>query len=417
MTNTVRCRITKTAVDKLPPGLTLRDIDLKGFGVRRQKGDAIYFLQRKVHGDVRWYTIGRHGSPWTPETARKEASRLLFGLASGHDPRKEQLEREHKRPVSDVSQQYLKEHGPKLKPRTREEYDRLFAKFINPRFGRKAVGDLSRAEVSKFHAGMSKTPSQANFALTALSALFSWCEERGYRPPQSNPCRGITRNKHQKIERYLTADEFARLGQVLDRLGAEQGAHLYALAAIRLLLLTGARRSEILTLRWQEVDLSRRRLLLHDSKTGPKVIHLNDGAVAVLSALPRVRDNPYVIVGHVTGTHLVNIHKTWDLVRTLAGLEDVRIHDLRHSFASLAAADGASLPMIGKLLGHNQPRTTARYTHLADDPVHQLNQRVGAAIGNAMRGSHSRPVRSFFRFRRSSLRIDRGPDAELRRQA
>jgi integrase len=250
---------------------------------------------------------------------------------------------------------------------------------------------------------MSKTPSQANFALTALSALFSWCEERGYAPPQSNPCRGITRYKHKKMERYLSATELTNLGKALDRVDAERAAHLYALAAIRLLLMTGARRSEILTLRWQEVDIPRRRLLLHDSKTGPKAIHLNDGAIAVLSSLPRIASNPYVIVGHVTGTHLVNIQTTWDLVRTLAGLEDVRIHDLRHSFASLAADAGASLPMIGKLLGHNQPRTTARYAHLADDPVHQLNQNVGRAIARVLRGPQQRAGRDRFRVRRLPL--------------
>ena len=173
MANIIRARITKASVDRLAPGQTLRDTDLKGFGVRRQHGDPSYFLHKKVQGRGHWMTIGPHGSPWTPEAARKEASRLLYALASGQDPHKERLDRERKRPLAAVSEQYLKEHGPKLKPRTRYEYARLFAKFINPKFGKRAVGDVSRADVSRFHAGMSDTPSQANFALTALSALLS----------------------------------------------------------------------------------------------------------------------------------------------------------------------------------------------------------------------------------------------------
>ena len=262
MGNTLHGRVTKVAVDKLEVGQTLRDPDLKGFGVRRQQGPPSYFLQKKVRGQVRWFTIGTHGSPWTPEKARNEASRLLYAVASGHDPQKERKERERNRLLSEISETFLLERGPKLKPRTHEEYTRLFTKFINPKFGRRSLADISRADVSKFHAGMSATRSQANFALTALSSLYTWAEERGFMPAQSNPCRGISRYSHASHERFLSPEELARLGEVLNELETEQSAHLYALAAIRLLLLTGARRNEILTLRWQYVDLGRRRLLL-----------------------------------------------------------------------------------------------------------------------------------------------------------
>ena len=186
------------------------------------------------------------------------------------------------------------------------------------------------------------------------------------------------------MERYLTADELARVGQTLNQLEDAASTDRFALAAIRLLILTGARRSEILTLQWDHVDLARRRLELPDSKTGQKTIHLNDAAVSVITALPRLVGNPHVIPGRLKGAHLANLQNAWDQVRTLAGIGDCRIHDLRHSFASLAVDAGASLPMIGKLLGHGQPRTTARYAHLTDSTVQRLNEQIGERITGAM---------------------------------
>ena len=217
------------------------------------------------------------------------------------------------------------------------------------------------------------------------SATHARLEEHGFRPENTNPCRRIKKYRANRRERYLTSEEFARLGRILDRVegGAE---NVFAVVAIRLLLLTGARLMEILTLRWSYVDLERGLLLLPDSKTSQKSIRLGEAAIAVLQAVPRVKENPYVIVGRKDGAHIVHLQKTWRRIRAAAGLNDGRNHDLRHSFASMAAASGASLPMIGKLLGHTQPQTTARYAHLADDPLHQLNQKVGNLISKAMRG-------------------------------
>lgn len=386
---TLRGKVTKSAVDRLQPGEVLRDTELKGFGARRQLGAPSYFVQKKVHGRLKWITIGAHGSPWTPETARREAGRLMMSMASGRDPTEEVRAKRARRTIREISADFLADHGPRLKPRTLAEYERLFEKFINPKFGRKTLFEVARGDVASFHTSMRQTPSQANFALTAFSALYSWAEELKLTPPNSNPCRGITRFKHKTIERYLSAEEMAKVCSVLDQMEASGAVNRFALAAIRLLILTGARRSEILTLRWQDVDLPRRRICLPDSKTGQKTIHLNDGAVAVLQALPRLQGNPYVIPGHVTGSHLTNLYTTWALVRATAGLPDVRIHDLRHSFASLAVGAGASLPMIGKLLGHASPRTTARYAHLTDATLHELNQRVGDLITDAMDVGHA----------------------------
>lgn len=384
MTTDSRTRITKSAVERLAPGEGLRDTELKGFGVRRQQDAPSYFLQKKVHGRVRWFTIGPHGSPWTPETARREAYRLMRELAGGNDPGEQRrLERE-KPTFAEAAPMFMADHGPKLKPRTREEYDKLFRNYLVAAFGSRRLADISKAEVARFHARMSDTPAAANFALAVLSRMMRWAEDLAFRSSHSNPCHGVKKYRQAKRERYLSLDEFARLGKVLDDVEVASSQNLFAIAAIRLLILTGARHSEIVTLRWPHVDLERALLLLPDSKTGQKAIRLNAAAVQVLRNLPRVQGNPFVIVGKRHGTHLINLQKPWDDIRVLAGIPDVRIHDLRHSFASVAAANGASLPMIGKLLGHADTQTTARYAHLADDPLRQVNQQVGDVIAEAM---------------------------------
>jgi integrase len=207
------------------------------------------------------------------------------------------------------------------------------------------------------------------------------------------------RYPERKRERFLTELEISRLGEVLAAVEADESEDIYAIAAIRLLLLTGCRLDEIRSARREWVDFQRGVLNLPDSKTGQKVVHLNGAALEVLKAIPCVEGNPYLIVGRIKGTHWVNLSKVWTRIRTKAGIqpttlangkvEHVRIHDLRHSFASLSAANGASLIMIGKLLGHTNPSTTARYAHLVDDHVKRVNNEVGERVGAAF---NLRPV-------------------------
>lgn len=377
-------RITKASVDRLRQGQMLRDNALRGFGARRQAGPVVYFLQKRVHGKVRWITIGTHGAPWTAETARKRAEKLIGEIAVGADPAEAKRQERARVTVAEASTLFLAHHGPKLKASTRREYGRLFRVHILPEFGGQKVDSIVRADVSRFHAERANIPSGANFALACFSKFMSWCEEHGYRTENTNPCRKVAKYRTRRVERYLSLDEFTRLGRVLDQLAEEGGEGIFVVAAIRLLSLTGARLSEILTLKWSFVDFQRATLFLPDSKTGQKAIRLNTRALEVLRALPRLRGNVYVIAGREAGKHLVNLQKPWRRIRTLADLEDVRIHDLRHSYASMAAAAGASLPMIGKLLGHSQPQTTHRYVHLTEDPVQLLNERVGDAIAIAL---------------------------------
>ena len=234
---------------------------------------------------------------------------------------------------------------------------------------------------------MKNTPRMANFCLAVLSKFMNWAEEKGLRPQFSNPVRGIRKYPENHRERFLTAEELQRLGESLDEELREHG-DIYAVAAIRLLILTGARLSEILTLKWEYVDLDRGLLLLPNSKTGKKAIVLNAAARKVLEELPRLNGNPHVICGHKEGQHLVNLQKPWRRIRKRADIEDVRIHDLRHTFASLAARQGGSLPRIGALLGHSQMQTTQRYAHLIVDDVRQLDETVGDELADMVLGSN-----------------------------
>ena len=204
-------------------------------------------------------------------------------------------------------------------------------------------------------------------------------------PTIRNPCRHVEKYREEKRERFLSVEELSRLGKVLDQEEREAGFMPWIIGAIRLLIFTGARLNEILTLPWAEVDVQRGVSSLADSKTGRKTIYLNPFAVDVLRSLPRLDGNPFVICGGRNGRHLVNLEKPWRAIRARAGLDDVRLHDLRHSFASVAAASGLSLPIIGKLLGHTQPQTTARYAHLSADPLKEANRRIGEEIMRAMK--------------------------------
>lgn len=386
MPQTIHARISKTRVERLAPGQIMRDTELKGFGARRQKNAISYFLQKKINGRVRWFTIGKHGAPWTPETARREALGLLQAVATGDDPNEIKRAARVEPTVKEVSKLFLDEHGPKLKPSTYTEYERLIRREICPELGSKRINDITRQQVSRFHAKRADRPSLANFSLAILSKMITWSQESGFGRDGKNPCQGIKKYRQNNRERYLSIEEFMRLGGVLDEQEKEGRVSPYIIAAIRLLIFTGARLNEIMTLKWSYVDKQRGLILLPDSKTGNKAIALNEAALGVLEGLEPAIKNEYVIAGLRPGAHLVNLQKPWRRIRKMAGLDDVRIHDLRHTYASVAAAFGASLPMIGKLLGHSNTQTTARYAHLADDPMQRLNIDVGKRIASAMKG-------------------------------
>ena len=390
MSATLRKKLTLTVINALPPDSTIWDTELKGFCARRQRSPAItYQLKMRVHGKIRWFSVGRHGqatpdgSTWTPDTARRQAIRIMGDPTIAEKPN---TAAKPSRPLfGDVADEFLKLHGAKLKPRTLEEQSRIVRLYLKPAFGKQELAEITRNDVEVAHVSWRETPRAANHALAVLSTLMNWAEEHKYRPQDSNPCRKITHYPQNNRERFLQPDELARLGAALDHAASQELASPYAVAALRLLIFTGARLSEILTLRWSFVDFERKALLLPDSKTGQKTIPLNAPAIEVLKALPRLQNNPFVIVGHIHGTRMVNLQKPWRRIRAIAGLDDVRIHDLRHTWASVSVATGGSLPIIGRALGHSQPSTTQRYAHLTDTPVHQLSQATGELLANALK--------------------------------
>lgn len=373
-------RVTQTAIRQMRPGDIIRDDDVKGFGARFRNASISYFLQTRANGRLRWLTIGKHGSPWTPETARRRAREMLASISAGEDPGLEKAAARNAVTTAEAISIFFEEHGPKLAASSREEYERLCRLHIAPAFGSVPIRDVTGGDVARLHVALRDRPRAANFALAVISKLMNWAETRGLRAPDSNPVKGVTRYKESRRERYLSSEELGRLAEALAAVDASGAESAYAVAAIRLLLLTGARLTEILTLQWRYVDLERGLIFLPTSKTGQKPIFLSEAALQVLRELPRLKNNPHVIVGAREGSRLINLQKPWRRIRAMAGLDDVRIHDLRHSFASFAAAGGASLPQIGALLGHKSPATTQRYAHLAAEPLHQVNAAVGDKI-------------------------------------
>ncbi len=384
----MREKITKRVVDGLAAGdaaAMVWDTEVAGFGVRWRGAGAVYLVRYRVGGGrgapIRTVTIGRHGAPWTPDTARIEARRILGAVAGGADPAGARTAERVAPTVAELVERFLAEHADaKRKPRTAAEYRRLLASHVMPTLGKRKVASISRADVAKLHHAGRDAPYQANRALAVLSKMFALAEVWGLRPDGSNPCRGIERYRETKREAMLSAAELARLG---DALAAHQGPPA-VVAAIRLLIFTGARLSEILGLRWDQLDIERGEARLSDSKTGAKTLHMPPPALRVLTALPRIDGNPFVITGHRAGAALVNLQKPWRAIRTAAGLPALRIHDLRHAFASVGAGAGLGLPIIGKLLGHTQPATTARYAHIAADPAKAAAAAIAGQIEGAM---------------------------------
>ena len=268
----------------------------------------------------------------------------------------------------------------RCKPSTAAHCRLLLRKHVLPTLGSLPLSAVSREDAADLHHKLRATPAAANAAVTTLSRMFRFAETCGLAPESGNPCRFVIKYRERKRERFLADDEFDRLSAVLTEMEADGRLSPHAAAALRLLMMTGCRRNEILTLRRTDVDLNAGELRLADAKTGARTVALSPQAVKVLTKLPRVSDNPWVIAGPRPGKRLSNINEHWGRVRTRARLEDVRLHDLRHSWASRTLALGESLPMIGRLLGHSQVETTARYAHLARDSVHEAASRIAASI-------------------------------------
>ena len=360
------------------------DSELLGFGVRvYPTGRKVYVVQTRAGGkDGKRVTVGRHGVI-TAEEARRRAALIVARIKAGEEPVPEPMavKLANGPTAADLAAVYLDQVvAVRLKPASAKSYRGVIEKHILPALGRKPALSLDQAAVAALHHGLAETPAMANRAVEMLFRIYRAAEERELIPEGSNPCRQIAMNRQRRHERFLTDEEFRRLGRVLDEAERSGGSMARAAMAIRLLLLTGCRKNEILSLRWDHVDLEAREMRLGDSKTGPRTVQLSPAATAVLARSPRLNGNPHVIPGTRRGSRMSGLQRSWVRIRKSAGLEDMRLHDCRHSFASRALALGESLPMIGRLLGHSQVQTTARYAHLARDSVHEAARRVSDRI-------------------------------------
>ncbi len=394
-------KLTKKVVDAAKPDpdrdITQWDDSLRGFGLRIwPSGRKVFIIQyRNAQGRIRRLTVGDFGR-LTPEEARQQARLLLAEVEKGRDPLEDRQQNRDGNTVAEFAALYLERHLiPKGKPRTVAEFRRLIEKRILPTLGKRKVADLHRADIAKLHHSMGSTPTEANRTLSLLKAMLNLAERWGMRPDSSNPCRFVERYPESKRERFLTAEEVGRLGRVLAE-AESTGTELPSVPlAIRLLTLTGMRRSEVLGLRWEYVDAERSCFFLPDSKTGRKAVPVGPAVLELLARSPRLAGNPFVCAGARQGAPLVGIDKAWKRLTKQAGLEGVRLHDLRHSFASVGAAAGLGLPLLGAILGHSNSATTARYTHLGDDPRRIGAARISGEIAASLNGHPAGEVIAF----------------------
>jgi len=383
-------KLTKAQITSLKAGnqdQVIWDSSLPGFGVRvKPSGVKAFVLQyRNQHGRSKRLTLGRVGQI-TLDQARKEAIRLKGSVSLGSDPANERQKSLSGDTIRDLADRYMEDHCKgRCKDSTMLAHQWLLDKYILPKFGAHKISELQSEDIAKYHQSLRKTLYNANRMLGLLKAMFSKAEQWGSLPANANPASNIKPFSERKRQRFLSAVEFKTLFKTLEELEHLKVIGTYQAAAIRLLVLTGCRLNEILTLEWSSVDFANNRLLLENHKTdkkGAKAIPLNDAAKNILQHIPVIEGNGYVIVGRNNEGHLVNLQKPWKRVREAAGLEDVRIHDLRHSFASAAASAGIPLQIIGGMLGHSSPQTTARYAHLSQDPIHQASEVVGNIIAD-----------------------------------
>lgn len=404
--------LTKSYVDEvaIPVGKAAFHWDdrLKGFGlVVRPSGAKSWIIQYRAGGGrsgrSRRMSLGQC-PPVTPHKARERAVELLAAVARGEDPAADRAERREAPSVNEICKAYLSHLERRRKASTLAEVTRLFKRRIADTIGPRRVDSVTREDIVKLHRqiGDDGAPIEANRLLTALRAAWNNAERDGLVRPHSNPVRLIERNHETRRTRFMVGEEIVRLGEALERFDATE-RHLPTITlAIRLLLLTGMRQGEVLNMRWEDIDFDRSLVRLEDSKTGPQTRPISGAALRLLAEAPRLHGNSYVCWGGRKGTakrfagspegereaprgRLVGLQKAWEEIRRLAEIEDVRLHDLRHTFASAAADAGYNLLFIGAMLGHADQATTKRYAHLVD-PARHAAHHVGQSLADRLLG-------------------------------
>ena len=352
--------LNQSRVDRLKPRNStydIRDTDLKGFGIRiPPSGKKSYFLQTQHERRRCWTKIGDAYA--MPEAeARSQARSLLAGIRKGQENAPALPSNIAFEAVADEVFAYYRRHW---KPRTLAVNLNYYQNNILPWFKGQPIAGITRPEVLEWFESLHEKPASANRSLPVLSVILRQAEVYGYRSEDSNPCKDIKRYRRRARERFLSPDEIRRVVEVLNRYVETRP---FQVAVIRLLLLTGCRKSELLTLKWQ--DYREGKLFLRDSKSGPRTVWLSYTTREVLDRL--LKKNEWVFPSpYRYAEHLAEITDFWQEVRAEAGLHEVRVHDLRHTYASIALAHGETVLTIGRLLGHEHPGTTLKYTNFAD---------------------------------------------------
>jgi integrase len=375
-------RLTDRTVKALPAPARGNKVNydgtVKGFGIRVTAAGGRAFIlnyRRKADGRERRYTIGSFPD-WSTSAARDEAKRLKREVDGGADPVGAQRESRAAATVTDLADRFLKEYVPRKRPSTQRDYRQQIDIDIVPAIGRMKVATVSYADIDSLHRKISaRAPTHANRVLALLSRMFSLAIRWGMRA--DNPVKGVERNQEHKRHRYLTGAELARLTAALDELRDQGAAN-----AVRLLLLTGARRGELLAAHWTDIDLDADVWTKPGATTKQKTLHrvpLSNAACQLLAAMKQQADSEWLFPARFA-PHRLDLDDAWGLLRKTAGIPDVRLHDLRHTYASVLASSGLSLPIIGQLLGHTTAQTTLRYSHLLDDPLRAATERASAVI-------------------------------------
>ena len=351
------------------------DSEVKGFGVRVNLNlKKTFILKFRVgqgrSAQVRKPVIGTFGV-MKVEEARKVARKWLLEASEGKDPK--EVDKTNVM-LKDFFEVYLEHYANlKKKPSSIEEDKRLMRLHISPSFGKVCIKDITRAMITKHHQSMHATPHGANRMLALLSKMMNLAEKWEYRSLNSNPCKHIDRYKENQRDVYLTMEQIEKVGLVFKEL--EKHHSVYMIAALKMLLFTGRRTGEILTLRWEYLDFENSKMHLPDTKTGAKTFHLSSTIKQLLLSLPNTKEG-FVFKSIVPGKHITVVRHVWKKICTITGIENVRVHDFRHTYASFALNKGYSLPIISKMLGHKDLKTTQRYAHLYDNPVNQAVDKI-----------------------------------------
>lgn len=412
-------RITKRTVDALKATgkeYVCWDGELTGFGVRvRPSGTKSFVAVYRTGGrntPLRRVTIGAVGKI-EADRAREEARQIIGQAEIGIDRAAEKAKARAEMTFDKVCDLYLAEGCDTKKASTLATDKGRIERHIKPLLGKKRVGEITRADVEKFMRDVAAGKTAADIktgkrgraiveggkgtatrTVGLLGGIMSFAVSRHLRP--DNPVRGVKRYADKKGETFLSAPELAKIGAALTQL-EQDGANPAAIAVIRLLAFTGARKSEITALHWSEVDLERGYLRLGDSKTGAKIIPIGAPACEVLASVAAVAGSEFVFPASSGGGRFQGVERIWQKVRALAGFPSLRLHDLRHSFASVGLARGDALPVIGAILGHADVKTTSRYAHLADDPVKKAADEIARSVHAAFSGEPSAEIVSLRR--------------------